>query len=123
MATGSLGVQPDDGCGQGDGGSGDEPAAEIRWQAGPLVAPCSVWHSQPCGENHPESHDQFKCSFVPPSDLVIIIDSPLVAFVTDEHDPMMNGANSFASRGRQERSDIGAQGARAHCASLCTWLI
>ncbi|MDV6031450.1 MAG: hypothetical protein F9B45_15400 [Phycisphaera sp. RhM] len=87
------------------------------------MAPCCACESQPCDGNHPGCHGEVECSFVPSSDVVFIIDAPLVAYVAYEHDPMMSLVRSMAKRGLHQRSTRVATDSLSHCASLCTWII
>ncbi len=114
-------VQPDDCCGCGHGRSGEAvgPIGKVNQ----VVAPCCACEPQPCDGNHPGCHGEVECSFVPSSDVVFNIDAPLVAFVSYEHDPMMNFVSSLTTRRLQQRSAIVVSDSLSHCASLCTWII
>lgn len=101
----------------------EDETVEVSDNVSRLVAPCCVCESQPCDGNHPGCHGVVECSFVPSSDVVFIIDAPLVAYVTYEHDPMMSLVSSMAKRGLHQRSAPVATDSLSHCASLCTWII
>jgi len=121
----SLAVHDEQDCGHdhGHGCPTEEDTVEPSVQLSQLVAPCCDCETQPCNGNHPGFHGEVECSFVPSSDIVFVINAPLIAFVIYEHDPMLSDANSLASRGLPGRSAIGAQDSLSHCAFLCTWII
>lgn len=103
--------------------SGEEETVDSIHNAIELAAPCCACESQPCDGNHPGCHGVVECSFVPSRDVVFIIDAPLVAFVTYEHDPMIGFISSLSTRRLQQRSPRVATDSLSHCASLCTWII
>ena len=118
-------VHDESSCGDGHehNHSGDEETVEPSDNAGQMVAARCACESQPCDGNHPGCHGRFECSFVPSSDVVFIIDIPMVSFLTYEHDPMMNFISSMSTRRLHQRLTSVATDSLSHCASLCTWII
>ena len=123
VSTDTPSVHSDHCCGHDHDCSGEDETVEADGNVSQLVSPCCGCESQPCDGNHPGGHGVVGCSFVPSSDVVFIIDAPLVAFVCYEHDPMMSFVSSLAARRLQQRSANVATDSLSHCASLCTWII
>ena len=123
VSTDLPSVQSDHCCSHDHDCSGEDETVEAYDNVSQLVAPCCACESQPCDGNHPGCHGEVECSFVPSSDVVFIIDAPVVAFVCYEHDPMMSFVSSLAARRLQQRSVNVATDSLSHCASLCTWII
>ena len=98
-------------------------ASEVGDGERQLTSPCGGYHSQPCEESESACHGELECIFVPSSDVVFIIDTSFVTFVTYEHDSMMNLVSTIARRESFRRSAGLAKNSLSHCASLCTWII
>ena len=118
----ACGHDHDHGCAR-ENTSSEEETGGVSHNVSGLVASCCVSHSQPCDGNHPGCHGIVECSFVLSSDIVFIIDAPLIAYVTFEHDPMMSLVSSMAKLASFQRSVRLAKDSLSHCASLCTWVI
>ena len=88
-----------------------------------LIATAHFHSPQPCGENHPKCQGEIGCSFAPPSDVVLIIDVPLVAYLVYDRDPLLIRTIALAKRAVSQRPPWDSCDSLSHCAFFCTWLI
>jgi len=107
----------------GEGKGSEGKTIEVSDGESRLVAPCCDCEFEPCGGDQSGCHAEVECSFVPSSDVIFVMDAPFVAYVTYDHDPMMNLVGSMAKRESLQRSARLATNSLFHCASLCTWII